>query len=126
MADPLGNTVDLRATPVRDVTARGDSVREELIGWYVRMCDRNAEDARKEYKQGSNPHEDGTEYLERAQAWEGRAEAARRGMKRISRTGTMRIGIDSSLQSAGGCLGWRSWRMTWRFSSSWSLWSMPL
>jgi hypothetical protein len=80
MADPLGNTVDLRAKPVRDLTACGDPVREELIGWYVRMCDRNAEDARKEYKQWSNPHEDGTEYLERAQAWEGRAEAARRGM----------------------------------------------
>jgi hypothetical protein len=87
--DPLGMTSDPQAVSVNDTTAREGQVKEELAGWYARRCDRNAADARKQYATWSMRGADGTvplpsqfqagQSLELAQAWEQRAEAARRG-----------------------------------------------
>jgi hypothetical protein len=86
-ADPIGNVTPQGARPVADVTAREAEVQAELRGWWQRLCERNAAQARKEVAQWSRSIPEGTlglsyQYqagvsLEIALAWENRAEAAR-------------------------------------------------
>jgi hypothetical protein len=88
--DPLGNVTDPQAKPVRETTVRENEVLQELNGWYARRCDLNAADAPKQLALYSTPRYDGTvelsyqyqsgEALQKAQAWEARAEAARQGV----------------------------------------------
>jgi hypothetical protein len=90
MADPLGQTTDPQAAKTADVTIRESQVKEELSGWYSRLCAREAEEAQKQLEINSmggangeipliNRYQGG-QALDRLQAWQKRGEAARRGV----------------------------------------------
>ena len=53
--DPLGNP-----TYPQTIPAPEHGVKEELVGWYTRLCERNAADARKELSMRSMKFADGS------------------------------------------------------------------
>jgi hypothetical protein len=90
MADPLGQVTDQNAIPTREVGIKERDVVEELGGWYLRLCEREATSARKQlalYSMRDGNGEIPLNYrfagglaLESAEAWERRGEYAKRGI----------------------------------------------